>query len=221
MLSLMGGVGGSVTILCYGYWIREAGWSGPGMLPTMRWDLGVSYTLTALFAICVVVLGAGVKPEIISGNGMAVAFAEQLVPHAGAAGRWLFLLGFWGAVWSSMLGVWHGVPYLFANFVARWRGNAQLLSAPQSISRSAEYRGYLVAMCLLPMLQLLYTAPVQVVRLYAVTGAFFMPLLAALLLYLNSPRRWLAAEGNSWRMQLCLALCLLLFGYLLFTAPAA
>jgi Mn2+/Fe2+ NRAMP family transporter len=220
VLSLMGGVGGSVTIMCYGYWMREAGWQGPGMLGTMRWDLGVSYALTALFAICVTVLGAGVKPEIISGNGMAVAFAEQLVPHTGTVGKWLFLLGFWGAVWSSMLGVWHGVPYLFANFVACWRKGG-LSPYTDSISRTPVYRRYLLAMCLVPMLQLLFTAPVQVVRLYAVTGAFFMPLLAALLLYLNSPCRWLAVEGNSWRTQGCLLLCLALFGYLLFTAPAA
>src|SRR5690606_34076093 len=113
VLSVMGGVGGSVTIMSYGYWIREAGWKGASMLRTMRWDLGVSYALTALFAMSVIVLGAGVRPEVIQGNGMAVAFAEQLVPYAGQVGKWLFLLGFFGAVWSSMLGVWHGVPYLF------------------------------------------------------------------------------------------------------------
>ncbi|MGV3591859.1 MAG: Nramp family divalent metal transporter, partial [Gammaproteobacteria bacterium] len=93
VVSVMGGVGGSVTIMSYGYWIREAGWKGPGMLKTMRWDLAVSYLLTALFAASVIVLGAGVQPEVIQGNGMAVAFAEQLVPYTGEAGRWLFLVG--------------------------------------------------------------------------------------------------------------------------------
>ena len=32
VVGVMGGVGGSVTMLAYGYWIRERGWSGPGML---------------------------------------------------------------------------------------------------------------------------------------------------------------------------------------------
>ncbi len=31
------------------------------------------------------------------------------------------LLEGWGAVFSSMLGVWQGVPYLFADFVREWR----------------------------------------------------------------------------------------------------
>ncbi len=219
IVSVMGGIGGSVTIMSYGYWIREAGWKGSGMLTTMRWDLGVSYALTALFAVCVIVLGAGVKPEVIQGNGMAVAFADQLVPYTGQAGKWLFLLGFWGAVWSSMLGVWHGVPYLFANLVAHYRGD-KVLARPESIVRTREYRLYLLAMCFLPMILLVFRAPVQIVRLYTIAGALFMPLLAVLLLYLNRPK-WLGAEANSRLMQACLGLCLALFVYLLFTAPSA
>ncbi len=221
VLSVMGGVGGSVTLMSYGYWMREAGWKGRDRLQTMRWDLGVAYSLTALFAVCVVVLGAGIKPEVIAGNDMAVAFAEQLVPHTGELGKWAFLLGFWGAVYSSMLGVWQGVPYLFANFVAHYRRNQKVLDAPDSIVRTPEYRWYLLGMVFLPMSLLVFGRPVWIIVLYAVTGAFFMPLLAALLLYLNAPRRWLGVEGNGRLMQACLWLCLVLFGYLLFTAPSA
>jgi Mn2+/Fe2+ NRAMP family transporter len=235
VVSVMGGVGGSVTIMSYGYWIREEGWKGRGMLKTMRWDLGVSYALTALFAVCVVVLGAGVRPEVIQGNGMAVAFAEQLVPYTGQIGKWLFLLGFWGAVWSSMLGVWHGVPYLFANFVALRgqttnsitngadAGSAKGVSglSPEiPLVRTAAYRGFLLYMALVPMVLLVFRAPVQVVRLYTITGALFMPLLAMLLLYLNRPK-WLGEDANGRLMQVCLGLCLVLFVYLLFTAPSA
>src|SRR5688572_27559872 len=48
-LVVMGGVGGTLTMLCYGYWIREQGRSGPEFLKTCRIDLGVSYVVTALF----------------------------------------------------------------------------------------------------------------------------------------------------------------------------
>ena len=40
-LSLMGGVGGSVTLLSYGYWIREKGWRGQERIGDARIDLGV------------------------------------------------------------------------------------------------------------------------------------------------------------------------------------
>jgi Mn2+/Fe2+ NRAMP family transporter len=221
VLSVMGGVGGSVTLMSYGYWMQEAGWQGPARMATMRWDLGVAYTLTALFAMAILILAAGVRPEVVAGNNMAVAVAEQLVPYTGTFGKNLFLFGFWGATFSSLLGVWHGVPYLFANFVAHYRHQSAVLRSPDSITRTASYRGYLTVLCFLPMILLVLGRPVWIVVLYAVTGAFFMPLLAALLLYMNSLRRWLGPWGNGRPMQICLWLCLLLFGYLLFTAPSA
>lgn len=220
ILSVMGGVGGSVTLLSYGYWIREEGWSGAARLRTMRWDLGVAYTLTALFAMAVMLLGAGLQPEVVSGNGMALALADQLAPVAGSAGKWIFLWGFWGATFSSMLGVWHGVPYLFANFVLHYR-QRHAVQAPHSVleqgslTRSAPYRSWLAVMCFVPMLLLVLGRPVWIVVLYAVTGAFFMPLLAGLLLYLNGLRRRMGQHANTWRMQLALLACLLLFAVLM------
>ena len=38
-VALIGGVGGTLTVLCYGYWIREAGRKGPEDLRTCRIDL--------------------------------------------------------------------------------------------------------------------------------------------------------------------------------------
>lgn len=222
VLSVMGGVGGSVTLLSYGYWIQEAGWKGPQRLSTMRWDLGIAYSLTALFAISIMLLAAGLKPEVVAGNNMALTVANQLIPIAGVAGKWIFLCGFWGAVFSSMIGVWHGVPYLFANFVQYYhqhnhtqKADVSVLQRQSSLSTSVPYRGYLVYMCFLPMLLLLQDRPVWIVVLYAVTGAFFMPLLAALLLYMNSLRSRLGAHVSNRYIQGLLIACLVLFGYLL------
>ena len=50
-LVVMGGVGGTLTMLCYGYWIREQGRSGPEALRTSRIDLAFSYAATALFGV--------------------------------------------------------------------------------------------------------------------------------------------------------------------------
>ena len=53
ILSLMGGVGGSVTILSYGYWIREKGWAGRPWLTTVRRDLAIGYSLTGVVAVLI------------------------------------------------------------------------------------------------------------------------------------------------------------------------
>ena len=215
VLSVIGGVGGSITIMSYGYWMREAGWKGKEMMSTMRWDLGIAYGLTALFGIAIIIVSAGVQPEVVSGNNMALAVAEQLVPVMGETGKWVFLFGFWGAVFSSMIGVWHGVPFLFANFVIHYRKHTHLIETRGSISRSWAYRAYLVYLAILPMSLLRLERPVWIVIIYTITGAFFMPLLAALLLYMNNNRRWLENAANTWFSKSLLIACMLVFGYLL------
>lgn len=215
VLGVIGGVGGSITIMSYGYWMREAGWKGKEMIPTMRIDLAVAYGLTALFGVAIIIISAGVQPEVVSGNNMALAVADQLVPVMGETGKWIFLFGFWGAVFSSMIGVWHGVPFLFANFAYHFSQKNHVIEKVGSITRTPAYRGYLVYLSVLPMSLLLLDRPVWIVIIYAVTGAIFMPLLAALLLYLNNNREWLQAHTNTWLGKSMLGVSLLVFGYLL------
>ena len=211
LFGVVGGVGGSVTLLSYGYWIRERGWSGQGRLQQVRTDLWVAYGLTGLFGIAIMIVSASVSPQVMSGSDMVLAVAEQLGATVGEAGKWAFLVGFWGAVFSSMLGVWQGVPYLFADFVHEWRGN----TADKYIDTcSTPYRAYLAYLAFPPMILLWAGKPVWVVLIYAVAGATFMPLLAGLLLYMNGLRDWLGPLRNRWPGNIALLAALGLFALL-------
>ena len=53
-LSLIGGVGGTVTLLSYGYWMREQRWEGTGRVKTVRSDLGVSFVIVFIFSFCLI-----------------------------------------------------------------------------------------------------------------------------------------------------------------------
>lgn len=212
VLGVIGGVGGSVTLLSYGYWIRERGWSGSGQLRQVRTDLLVAYGLTGLFGIAIMVISAGLSPDILSGSKMVLAVAEQMGATVGDVGKWCFLIGFWGAVFSSMLGVWQGVPYLFADFVHEWRNN----TGDKVIdTRSVPYRAYLAFLAIPPMILLWSGKPVWIVLIYAVAGAAFMPLLAGLLLYMNGFRNWLGPLRNRWPANLTLLAAVVLFAALL------
>ena len=212
LLGVMGGVGGSVTLLSYGYWIRERGWSGPERLRQVRTDLLVAYVLTGLFGIAIMIISAGVSPEVLSGSKMVLAVADEMGATVGDIGKWAFLIGFWGAVFSSMLGVWQGVPYLFADFVHEWRR-----SPDEKVidTRAKPYRVYLAFLAIPPMILLWAGKPVWVVLVYAVAGAAFMPLLAGLLLYMNGLRDWLGPLRNRVPGNLALAATLILFTVLL------
>lgn len=221
-LSLMGGVGGSVTLLSYGYWIRERGWADPSVLRHVRLDLAVGYALTGLFGIAMLLLasvvlgGGGGMP---AGSAGLVACGEAIREAAGArfgsrwgqAGSWVFLVGVWGAVFTSTLGVWNGVPYLFADFL---RG---LRSAPPTEvdTRGWAYRGYLLYLALPPMILLFLDRPIWVIKVYTLTGGLFMPLLAGSLLWLNSRRRLLGENTNGPLSSSLLWCALLLFGAVL------
>jgi Mn2+/Fe2+ NRAMP family transporter len=218
ILGVIGGVGGSVTLLCYGYWIRERGWNKPADLPRSRRDLTVAYILTGLFGIAIMVISAGVEPETMFGPEMALGIAAKLETVIGPLGKWCFLIGFWSAVFSSMLGVWQGVPYLFTDFMQQYTWQSD---KPMKVDTgSRPYRGYLLYLAIPPMLLLLAGKPVWLVVLYAVAGAFFMPLLGALLLIMNNRRAWLGEMKNGLTANLVLLASVLLFGFLLYTKIA-
>lgn len=216
-LGVIGGVGGTLTLLSYNYWMREKGWSGRDWAPAVRVDLAVGYGLTGIFGLTVILLGGSVllpRGIEIAGREGVLRMAVLLGESFGRSGEIVFLLGFWGAVASSLLGVWQGVPYLFEDCVAMLRrrsGTAQTSAG----RRGAAYRGYLLFMTFPPMLLLMLGRPVWLVVIYAALGSLFMPFLAATLLYLNNDRRTMGALRNGWLANASLVLCLGLFVYLM------
>jgi len=215
VMGIIGGIGGTLTLLSYNYWMAEKGWRGAPWAPGMRVDLGVGYALTGLFGLAVIVLGGTVLlPHgiTVSGAKGVLDMAALLGERLGRGGEWLFLAGFWGAVFSSLLGVWQGVPYLFGDCVTRFGARR---GAPPDASVSATgtlYRGYALFMTFPPMLLLLLGRPVWLVVAYAATGALFMPFLGATLLYMNN-RRELGALRNGILANTALAASLALFVY--------
>lgn len=179
-LALMGGVGGTVTVLNYGYWLKEAGRDQPGALAVSRADLGMAYFMTALFGVAMVIIGSRLQLEG-SGATLVVKIGEQLQNTWGLAGKWLFLLGAWGAVFSSLLGVWQGVPYLFADI---WGERVTSGGRAPSLTQTVSYKIFAWGLALIPMTGL-WWGFAQMQQLYALTGALFMPMLAFTLLALN------------------------------------
>jgi len=210
---VIGGVGGTLTLLSYSYWMREKGWHGRGWLEVVRLDLVVAYVLTAVFGLALVALGATVllpRGIEISGNGGALQMAAILGTRFGRVGELLFLVGFWAAVSTSIVGVWQGVPYLFAD-AARLTGLAR---DDGTLAHSTAYRGFLLFLTFPPMLLLLLDRPVWMVVVYAALGSLFMPVLAVTLLVLNNRASLLGELKSGRSTNLVLAACVALFTYL-------
>jgi len=206
-VALIGGVGGTLTILCYGYWIREKNRDSVEHIRTCRIDLATGYLLTAVFGIAMVIIGSQLDLSG-KGAGLMVTLANTLEQSLGETGRWLFLIGAFGAVFSSLFGVWQAVPYLFADiyrlFIDRQTGDTAI------DTRAWPYRGYLFALAIVPMLGLMVDFK-QIQQFYGIVGAAFLPLLAIALLLMNSSRARLGQYRNNWFSQLSLGSTVVFF----------
>jgi Mn2+/Fe2+ NRAMP family transporter len=224
-IALMGGIGGTVTVLCYGYWIREIGRHTAADLSTCRIDLACAYAMTALFGMSMVIVGNSLPAMEGSGARLIVQIAGQLETTFGAGGqlaKWAFLVGAWAAVFTSLLGVWQSVPYLFADLWRRMSVTSPDESALEQpagkmnnrrIETSAlPYRAYLYSIALVPIIGLVGVNFQSMMKVYAIVGALFIPMLAAALLYLNGQARLVGQQyRNSWRTSAVLVGALLLF----------
>jgi hypothetical protein len=144
---------------------------------------------------------------------IAVALSHQIGSTLGGWARYCFLLGFWAAVFSSLLGVWQGVPYLFADFMCLRRKKGGEDQPVISLESTRDYKLFLWGIGTLPLVTLwLKFEAVQVT--YAVMGAFFMPLLALTLLIMNNRKEWVGAGfRNGIFINILLVFTLLFFGY--------
>ena len=133
-----------------------------------------------------------------SSSTLPIASARRRMPRS----RSLFLAGAWAAVFSSLLGVWQAIPYLFADF---WHLQSQKKSLSpdhfkpyQVDTRGKSYRGYLIALALVPLLGLGYDFQI-VQKAYSVFGALVMPMVALTLLLLNGREAWVGQSlRNRW-----------------------
>ncbi|GAB2466787.1 Nramp family divalent metal transporter [Promicromonospora xylanilytica] len=212
-LGLAGGVGGTITLAAYGYWLTEKGWSTPRWMRVMRLDNAWAYVMSGVFVVSMLIVGA----ELLFSAGMAVADGEEglidvadvLSQRYGSFMAPLFLVGFFAATFSSILGVWHGVSLMFADFVATTR------NLPSDDRRRGAggtyYRAYILWLTFPPMALLFLDRPILLVVLYGALGSLFMPFLAlTLLILMNSkavPLRW----RNRWWVNVILVLVAAMF----------
>ena len=215
VLSIIGGIGGSITMLSYNYWMREEKMSGPGALNYVRGDVGIAYVFTALFGISIMLIAnqAFYLPGVTITDAQAVPkMAEMLGTMLGRFGVVAYSIGFWAAVFASLLGVWQSVPYLYADFY----GIARKLpaAARDEITKvtSTPYRLALVFITLAPLPFAFIRRPLIIIVIYTIVGSLFVPFLAATLLYLNNRVRWTAAvPRNHWTTNALLLVILAMF----------
>lgn len=215
-LGLIGGVGGTITMASYGYWVNSKGWRSPEWMGIMRLDNRVAYAMTGIFVIAMLIIGAEMlytaQITLASGDRGLLDLDEVLRERFGPVVSVLFLIGFFATAISSILGVWHGVSLLFADF---WRNHIQgEVGRGEGLEKTPAFRFFLFWLTIPPMALLWFGRPFGLVVLYGALGAFFMPFLAiTLIILLNSsrvPKEWRSGWVSNGLLGIAAALFVVL-----------
>ncbi|MCX4905789.1 Nramp family divalent metal transporter [Streptomyces sp. NBC_00878] len=227
-LGLIGGVGGTITLAAYGYWVNAKGWTNTGWMKVMRFDNRVAYATTGIFVISMLFVGAELlhssNVAIASGDKGLIQLGDILEDEYGTATAKFFLIGFFATSFTSLIGVWHGVSLMFADFVERYRKDrAATATAPAPATASGEevasgthekswpFRAYLLWLTFPPMILLFQGQPFRLIILYGVLGAAFLPFLALTLVWLLNSSRTPAEWRNGILSNAMLTIAGLLF----------
>ena len=217
VLSVLGGIGGSIAMLAYNYWLREEQMVGPQWLKFVRADIAVAYAFTAVFGISIMIVAnqafhaAGVQIT----NAQAVTkMAETLGSIIGPIGFYTYSVGFWAAVFASLLGVWQSIPYLFADYYGLMRKYPRAARDQLTVVTSAPYRVGLLFITSVAIPFAFVDQPLIIIRTFTIVGSLFVPFLAGTLLYLNNFR--IPADSgvppNTVLTNVVLVCALILFG---------
>ena len=220
VLGLVGGVGGTITMAAYGYWMFAKGWRGTGWLSMMRLDNAVGYVMTGIFVVAMLVVGSTMLfgQDLTASDDGLLTLGAALGDTYGQWARLLFLVGFLAVTSSSLLGVWNGVSLMFADFTRAVRlphgraaevgpGSAARADVTGTeptregyravaVEKSLAFRGYLLWLTFPPMALLFIDKPFGLTLVYGLLGSVFMPFLAITLMLLLNSRR-IAREGRS------------------------
>jgi hypothetical protein len=139
--------------------------------------------------------------------------AETLDRIVGPVGFYTYSIGFWAAVFASLLGVWQSLPYLFADYYGLMRNYSRTERERLTMVTSTPYRLALLFITLVPLPLAFIDQPLIIVRTFTIVGSFFIPFLAATLLYLNNVHIPQASgvPRNSALINLALLLALIVF----------
>jgi Mn2+/Fe2+ NRAMP family transporter len=215
VLSLIGGIGGSVTLLSYNYLLRDEGKVDPRNLREVRLDLATAYLFTAVFGLSVMLIA----DRVFHSAGVAITDREAVSRMAGAlaaltgpTGFYIYSIGFWAAVLASLVGVWQTIPSVFADCYSLLRRLPPDQRKAATQHGAPPYRIALLFMALASVPFAFLGRPLLIVIAFTVLGSLFIPFLAATLLYLNNRVRFPAPlRTNRLATNIVLGLIVVLF----------
>ena len=198
-IGMIGAVGGSLMNLVYPYFLEAKGWRGPRYRRVQMYDFLLAVIVMIILDLAIWVLGA----ELLHPEKLTIKHLDdlpRLLSRAlGEAGRVLFYLGVFAAVFTSLVGHALGLACLGSHGYLRWRAGSGPLA-----SNYREHRLYrwIVVWCLISPLVWTLPGMPNFVDLTLVANAaqvVFLPVLVGGLWWITASSRYIGADvKNRW-----------------------
>ena len=192
--------------LVYPYFLEAKGWRGPQYRRVQFYDFLLAVTAMMLLNLAIWTLGA----ELLYPDKQIKALDDLprlLSTVLGEGGRWLFYLGIFSAIYTSILGHAAGLAFLGSHAWLRWQAGSGPITT--DYRQHALYR-WIVVWCLVS--PLVWTIPGMpdfvTLTLVANSGqVVLLPLLAGGLWWITASERYIGLEHrNRWWENAVMAL---------------
>jgi len=212
-VAMIGAVGGSLMNLAYPYFLEAKGWRGPQYRRVQFYDFLLAVTMMIVLNLAVWTLGA----ELLYPNKQIRDLDDLprlLSTVLGEGGRWLFYLGIFAAVYTSVLGHAAGLALMGSHAWLRWKAGTEPIRADY---RNHPLYRWIVLWCLVsPMIWTIPGMPDFVTLTLVANSAqvILLPMLAGGLWWITASGRHIGAKyRNRWWENTVLALLFALAVY--------
>ncbi|MBI4658008.1 MAG: Nramp family divalent metal transporter [Verrucomicrobia bacterium] len=197
-VAMIGAIGGSLMNLVYPYFLEAKGWRGPQYRRVQFYDFLLAVAAMMLLNLAIWTLGAELlypDKQIKDLDDLPRLLSSVL----GEGGRWLFYVGIFSAIYTSILGHAVGLAFLGSHAWLRWQAGAGPIAS--DYRQHPLYR-WIVVWCLVS--PLVWTIPGMpdfvTLTLVANSGqVVLLPLLAGGLWWITASARHIGLEHrNRW-----------------------
>lgn len=196
-MGMVGAVGGSLMNLVYPYFLDQKGWKGPGYRKLQNYDFLLAVIIMIIFNLAVWTLGA----ELVFGTDRTISSVDDLAMILGGvlgpAGRVLFLVGVFAAIFTSVLGSGLGLACLASHTWMRWRaGNEDL---PMTYRAHPMYRWAALWVVVSPLIWMGRVDFITLTLLVNTLAVLLIPALAGGLWWITASRKFMGDKyKNRW-----------------------
>jgi Mn2+/Fe2+ NRAMP family transporter len=197
-VSLVGAVAGSLTNLIYPYFLQDKGWTKPVHKRIQRNDLLFGFIAAISLTLAIWIVGA----EILRPNQIQIKdiddISRALSIYMGDLGSWVFYLGVFAILYSSVIGTANGYAKVITD--CYFKVTNKVLTKEQKIEGDSKFKWISLFLLISPIIWSIpgTTGFVALTLFTNALNVVGLPAIAVGLLIISNQKKYLGKYTNNW-----------------------